>query len=67
MAENLGAPEAGQLSRVWTRGHRDRKSPKIERRKEFVVGLCGMRSEVSWDECRQVLQEEFSILPFLQT
>ena len=33
MAEDHGAPEAGQLPRVWTRGCRDRESPKSERRR----------------------------------
>ena len=40
MAEDHGAPEAGQLSMVWTRGHRE--SPKSERRKESVAGQCRM-------------------------
>ena len=35
MTEDHGAPEAGQLSRVWTRGLRNTKS---ERRKESVDG-----------------------------
>ena len=35
MAEDHGAPEAGQLHRVWTR-----ESPKSERRKESVAGQC---------------------------
>ena len=26
MAENHGAPEAGQLPRAWTRGHRETES-----------------------------------------
>ena len=51
MAKDHGAPEAGQLPRVWTR-----ESPKSERRKESVAGQCRMRSEVSWDECPQALQ-----------
>ena len=33
MAENHGAPEAGQLSRAWTRGRRERESPMSERRR----------------------------------
>ena len=33
MAEDHGAPEAGKLPRVWTRGRRDRESPKSERRR----------------------------------
>ena len=40
MAEDHGAPEAGQLPRVWTRGHKETKS---ERRKESVAGQCRMR------------------------
>ena len=40
MAEDHGAPEAGQLPRVWTRGRRETKS---ERRKESVAGQCRMR------------------------
>ena len=43
MAEDRGAPEAGQLSRVWTRDRRDRESPKSERRKESVAGQCRVR------------------------
>ena len=43
MAEDHGAPEAGQLPRVWTSGHRDRESPKSERCKESVAGQCRMR------------------------
>ena len=40
MADDHGAPEAGQLSRALTR---DRKETKSERRKESVVGQCRMR------------------------
>ena len=43
MKEDHGAPEAGQLPRVWTKGQRDRESPKSERRKESVAGQCRMR------------------------
>ena len=43
MAGDYGAPEAGQIPRVWTRGRRDRESPKSERRKESVAGQCRMR------------------------
>ena len=43
MAEDNGAPEAGKLPRVWTRGRRDRELPKSERRKEAVAGQCRMR------------------------
>ena len=35
--------EAGQFSRVWTRGRRETESPKSERRKESVAGQCTMR------------------------
>ena len=40
MAEDHGASEARQLPRAWTRGSRDRESPKSERRKEYVAGQC---------------------------
>ena len=41
MAEDHGAPESGQLPKVWTRGRRQtRESPKSERRKEFIAGQC---------------------------
>ena len=44
MAEDHGAPEAGQLPRVWARGRKEiRESPKSERRKESVAGQCRMR------------------------
>ena len=43
MAEDHGAPEAGQLPRAWTRGRRETESPKSERRKESVAGQCRMR------------------------
>ena len=33
MAKDHGAPEAGQLSRAWTRGRRDRKLQKSEQRR----------------------------------
>ena len=33
MAEDHGAPDAGQLSRAWTRGRRETESPKSERRR----------------------------------
>ena len=66
MAEDRGAPEAGQLPRAWTRGRRETESPKSERRKESVAGQCRMKSEVSWDECPQALHEGFSILPILE-
>ena len=41
MAEDHGAPEAGQLPRAWTRGRGE--SPKSERRKESVAGQYRMR------------------------
>ena len=65
MAGDHGAPAAGQLSRVWTRGRKETESPKSERREESVAGQCRMRSEVSRDECPQALEEGFSILPIL--
>ena len=43
MAEDQGAPEAGKLPRVWTRGRREIESPKSERRKDSVAGQCRMR------------------------
>ena len=44
MAGNYRAPEAGQLSRVWTRGRTEtRELPKSEQRKESVAGQCRMR------------------------
>ena len=43
MAEDHGAPEAGQLPRAWTRGRKETESPKSERRKESVAGQCRMR------------------------
>ena len=48
MAEDHGAPEAGQLPRVWTRGPREtRESPKSERRR--------VRSWTVQNEMRDVL------------
>ena len=49
MAEDYGVPEAGQLSRAWTRGRRETESPKSERRKESVAGQRRMRWEMSCD------------------
>ena len=66
MAEDRRAPEAGKLPMAWTSGRKETESPKSERRKEFVTGQCRMRWEVSWGECPQALQEEFSILPILK-
>ena len=43
MAEDHGAPEAGQLPRLDQRSYRDIESPKSERRKESVAGQCRMR------------------------
>ena len=43
MADDHGAPEVKQLSRVWTRGRRETESPKGERRNESVAGQCRMR------------------------
>ena len=39
MAEDHGAPEAGQLPKVWTRG---RKETEREQRKESIAGQCRM-------------------------
>ena len=43
MAEDHEAPEAGKLTRVWTRGRRETESPKNERHIESVAGQCRMR------------------------
>ena len=43
MAEDHGTPEAGQLSRIRTRGRRDRELPKSGRRKESAAGQFRMR------------------------
>ena len=40
IAEDHGAPEAGELPSALTRGHRETES---ERRKESVAGQCRMR------------------------
>ena len=48
MTEDHGAPEAGQLPRVWTRGRRDRQPPKSER--------CRVRSWTVQNEMRGVLR-----------
>ena len=40
MADDHGAPEVGQLSRAWTRSHRETKA---ERREESVAGQYRMR------------------------
>ena len=53
MAEDHGAPEAGKLPRVWTRGRRETESPKSERRKGSIAGQCRTRRQMSWDECPQ--------------
>ena len=66
MAEDHGAPEAGQLPRVWTRDRTETKTPQRASGAESVAGQCRMRREMSWDECPQALQEGFSILPILE-
>ena len=43
MAENHGAPEAGQLPKAWTKGRRETELPKSEWREESVTGQCRMR------------------------
>ena len=43
MAEDHGAPKAGQLPRALTRGRRETESPKSERRKGFFAGQCRIR------------------------
>ena len=46
MAGDHGDADAGQLSRAWTRGHRERKihqSSKSEWHEESVTGLWRMR------------------------
>ena len=65
MAEDHGAPKAGQLSRAWTRGREKTESRQRVSGVESVAGQCRMRWEVSWDQCAQALQEGFSILPIL--
>ena len=47
MAEDHGAPEAGQLPRVWTKGRKETESPKSERRR--------VRSWTVQNEMRSVL------------
>ena len=66
MSEDHGAPEAGQLSKVWTRGRKEAESRQRASGAESVTGQCRMRRQVSWDECTDVLQEGFSILPILE-
>ena len=56
MAEDHGAPEAEQLPRVWTRGRRDKESPKSERRKEFLAGqMRGVLGRVSTGAAGKIL------------
>ena len=43
MAEDHGAPEAGQLPRVWARGRRETESGQRASGAESVVGQCRMR------------------------
>ena len=43
MAEDHGAPEAGQLSRVWTRGRKEAESRQRVSGAESVAGQCRMR------------------------
>ena len=43
MAEDHGAPEAGQLPRVWTRGHTETESRQRVSGAESVAGQCRMR------------------------
>ena len=43
MAEDHGAPEAGQLPRVWTRGRRKTESRQRSSGAESVAGQCRMR------------------------
>ena len=61
------SPRSRETPQGWDqRSERDRESPKSERRKESVAGQCRIKSEVSWDECPQALQDGFSILPILE-
>ena len=55
MEEDHGAPEAGQLPRVWTRSRRGIESPKSERRKESVAGQCRMRLAASAGAAGRIL------------
>ena len=44
MAEDNGAPEAGQLPRVWTRGRRETESrQRVSGTKQSLAGQCRMR------------------------
>ena len=52
MAEDHGAPEAGQLPRVWTRGRRDRESPKSWTVQNEMRGVLG---RVSTGAARTIL------------
>ena len=65
MAENHRAPEAKQLPRVWTTGCKETESRQRVSYAKTLAGHCRMKSEVSWDECPQALQEGFLILPIL--
>ena len=57
MAEDHGAPEAGDFSE---------SGPESCRRKEFVARQCRMRREVSWNGWPLTLHEVFSIVPILE-
>ena len=65
MAKDHGAPEAGQLSRAWIRGRRDRKLQKSEQRRVRNWTVHDKMRGVL-DGCPQALQEGFSILPILE-
>ena len=43
MAKDIGAPEAGKFSRVWTRGRKETESRQRVSGAESVAGQCRMR------------------------
>ena len=53
MTENHGAPEAGQLSRVWTRGRKEKESRQRVSGAESAAGQRGMRREIPRYERRK--------------
>ena len=66
MAENHGAPEAGQLSMAWTRGRKEiescqRTSGARVHNRTVQNEMRGVRKQYP-----QALQEGFSILPILE-
>ena len=43
MVKDHGTPEAGQLPRVWTRGHKETESHQRVSGAESIAGQCRMR------------------------